>query len=149
MLCRSKRRLLTLAALASAASGPVLAHHSQAMFDMAKCLTIDGTVRTFEYNFPHSWLWIVVPNKDDTQSIWAFEAAAPAQMIEIDKRWARDVVKKGDKITIQYSPNKNGRNSGALHSVLLPDGTKILAATPACGLEPDAIGGRRPDPNAR
>jgi hypothetical protein len=138
------RQLLSLAALACTISNPSIAHHSQAMFEMSKCITIEGTVRTFEYGFPHSWLWVVV-SRDNAPAIWAFEAAAPAQMIEINKRWARTIVKKGDKITVQYSPNKDGGNSGALHSLLLPDGTKLLAATPACALEPDAVGTRRPE----
>ena len=141
---RCSRKLLALAALAGAASSPALAHHSQAMFEMSKCVAIEGTVRTFEFGFPHSWLWIVV-SKDGAPGIWAFEAAAPAQMIEIDKRWARTIVKKGDKVAIQFSPNKDGGNSGALHSLLLPDGKKLLAATPACALESDAVGGRRPE----
>lgn len=101
-------------------------------------------MRAFEYNFPHSWLWVVV-TQNDVQTTWAFEAAAPAQMIEIDKRWNRTIVKKGDKITVQFSPHKSGGNSGALHSLLLPEGTKLLAATPACSQEPDAVGGPRPE----
>jgi hypothetical protein len=142
----SRLRLLpALFTLCGTVSAPALAHHSQAMFDMEKCVTMQATVRTFEYNFPHSWLWVMVPGKGDAMDNWAFEAAAPAQMIEIDKRWARDVVKKGDKITIQFSPHKDGRNSGSLHSILLPNGSKILAATPACKHEADAVGGARPN----
>lgn len=148
-MLRRKINLLTLAALAGAVSSPAFAHHSQAMFEMTKCVTMDGTVRAFEYSFPHSWLWIEVP-KDDATATWAFEFAAPTQMIEIDKRWNRNIVRKGDKITVQFSPNKNGGSSGALHSLLLSDGTKLLAATPACSLEPDAVGGGpRPPAAAR
>lgn len=142
-MLRHKKKLLTLMLLAGTASNAAFAHHSQAMFDMSKCFTLEGTVRAFEYTFPHSWLWVVT-TKDGTQTTWAFEAAAPTQMMEIDKRWNRTIVKKGDKITVQFSPNKSGGNSGALHSLLLPEGTKVFAATPACAQESDAIRGGGP-----
>jgi hypothetical protein len=38
------------------------AHHSKAMFDNDKCATIEGTMRSFEWVYPHAWLWIVVHN---------------------------------------------------------------------------------------
>jgi len=139
-------RMFTLFALAGVAGSPAFAHHSQAMFDMSRCMKLEGTVRAFEYSFPHSWLWIDAV-QDDMPVIWAFEAAAPIQMMEIDKRWSRNVVKKGDKVAIQFSPHKNGGHSGSLHSLVLPEGTRLLAATPACGQEADAIGGPRPAPN--
>jgi hypothetical protein len=53
-------------------------------------------------------------------------------MIEAEHRWKRDVLKTGDKITVRYSPLKDGRTGGALNTVTLPDGTTLRAATPAC-----------------
>lgn len=108
------------------------AHHSQAMFDMTKCYTLEGTVRTFQYQFPHSWLWVVVPNTQGGEDVWGFESAAPSQMMEIDPRWKRDIVRKGDKIKINFSPMRDGRTGGAMGPVTLPDGSVIRAATPAC-----------------
>jgi Family of unknown function (DUF6152) len=116
-------------------SAPAPAHHSQAMFDMSKCLTLTGTVRTFQYQFPHSWLWVVVQKGDGTEDIWGMESAGPAQMMEVNPKWSRTVVKKGDKISLTYSPMKDGRNAGALATLTLPDGTVLRAATPACNLQ--------------
>jgi hypothetical protein len=70
----------TIAALAI--GGNASAHHSQVLFDMNKCLTISGTVRTWQFESPHSWLWVVVPNAKGTSDVWGFEASSPAQMIE-------------------------------------------------------------------
>ena len=111
------------------------AHHSQAFFDMTQCKTITGTIRTFQYQYPHSWMWIYVTNAQGGQDVWGFEAAAPAQMIEVDAHWKRDIVKNGDKVTIKYSPMKDGRNGGALATLTLPDGATLRAATPACSAE--------------
>lgn len=119
----------------SVAGGAAMAHHSQALFDMTKCQTISGTVRTFQYQFPHSWLWLVVNNDKGAQDVWGFESSAPSQMMELEPRWKRDVVKKGDKITVKFSPLKDGRTGGAMASVTLPDGTVLRAATPACAKE--------------
>jgi hypothetical protein len=127
-LCRTA----LLAALALAIGGNAAAHHSQVLFDMNQCLTLSGTVRTWQFESPHSWLWVVVPNAKGSTDVWGFEASSPAQMIEAEHRWKRDVIKTGDKVTIRYSPLKDGRTGGALNTVTLPDGTTLRAATPAC-----------------
>ena len=111
------------------------AHHSQVMFDMSKCVTMTGTVHSFQFQFPHSWLWVVVPNAKGGMDTWGLESSAPAQMTEIEKRWKRDIVKKGDKVTVKVSPMKDGRTGGALATLTLPDGTTLRAATPACSKE--------------
>lgn len=125
-----------LAALASGYAAPTFAHHSQAMFDMNQCLSLQGTVRNWEFGFPHSWLWMIVINKSGAQEIWGLESASPAQMVEVNPKWTRDVVKKGDKISITYSPLKDGRTGGALNKLTLPDGNVLRAATPACAGQP-------------
>jgi hypothetical protein len=128
-----------LSIAAWAISGNASAHHSQVLFDMNKCLTLSGTVRTWQFESPHSWLWVVVPNAaKGTSDVWGFEASSPAQMIEAEHRWKRDVVKAGDKVTVRYSPLKDGRTGGALNTVTLPDGTTLRAATPACAQPPPA-----------
>ena len=50
---------LTMAALALLCGGLVseaLAHHSFAMFDMAKPVTISGVVTSFEWTNPHAYI---------------------------------------------------------------------------------------------
>lgn len=123
------------AAAVSVFTGTAFAHHSQNMFDMNKCLSLSGTVRNWEFGFPHSWLWVVVPNNNGTNDIWGFESASPAQMTEVEPRWKRDVVHKGDMVTVRYSPLKDGRTGGALNQLTLPDGSVLRAATPACAKE--------------
>lgn len=130
MLRRAIRSVLAVCAVAAAT--PAFAHHSQVMFDSKQCLQMEGTVRNWEFGFPHSWLWIIATGTQGTQDIWGFEAASPAQMIEVNDHWTRDVFKKGDKITVRYSPLKDGRHGGQLNAVVLPGGQLLRAATPAC-----------------
>jgi Family of unknown function (DUF6152) len=126
---------IALGIMAAFASAAAHAHHSQALFDMSRCQTLVGTVQSFQLQFPHSWLWVVVPNGKGGMDTWGLESSAPAQMTEVDKRWKRDVVKKGDKISVKISPMKDGRTGGALATLTLPNGTTLRAATPACAKE--------------
>lgn len=42
------------------------AHHSAAMFDHSKTLTLHGTVKNFQFTNPHSWLIVMVTGTDGT-----------------------------------------------------------------------------------
>ena len=42
---------------------PAWSHHSGAMFEPEKVVTLEGTVKEFEYTNPHSWLYVTV--RDD------------------------------------------------------------------------------------
>ena len=124
-----------LTSIAVVASATAQAHHSGAMFDMNKCVHVVGTVRAFEFHFPHSWLWVIVPDVNGGTEVWGFESAAPVQMSEVDPRWTREVLRKGDKIAVKFSPMKDGRTGGALAEVTLPNRLVLRAATPACANE--------------
>src|SRR5687768_11241465 len=50
--------LLLLILLAAAA--PATAHHSPAMFDMAKRVQLAGVVRQFQWSNPHSYIQLLV-----------------------------------------------------------------------------------------
>jgi len=43
-----------------------MAHHSFAMFDSAKTITLTGAVKQFEWVNPHSWIHIMVVNAAGT-----------------------------------------------------------------------------------
>lgn len=131
-MLKQLRALPLIASAAVMTSGPAFAHHSQVMFDSTQCLELTGTVRNWEFGFPHSWLWLWVPNDQGQPDIWGFESASPAQMIEREARWSNTIVKKGDKVVVRYSPMKDGRHGGQLNALTLSSGDKLMAATPAC-----------------
>lgn len=127
-----------LLALAAVTGNAAYAHHSQVLFDLNQCRTLAGTVHAFQYQYPHSWLWVVVPNDKGGEDIWGFEAAAPANMVAMSPRWTRDVVKKGDKVTVKFSPIKDGRTAGALATMILASGETLGVPAPACSGKPPA-----------
>ena len=107
-------------------SPPVSAHHSHAMFDTAKRISISGTVVEFEYTNPHSWL--KVTNEADG-SLWSFETNSPSQLLR--KGIKRTALPAGMKITVTAMPLKDGRNGGQIVSVKKDDGSTLA-------IEPEA-----------
>src|SRR5258706_16151361 len=111
--------LATLAACAFAASA--LAHHSFAMFDSDKTLTMTGTVKEFEWTNPHSWLRIMVQDQATGKPMqWALELGSPAQQQRVG--WKSDSLKPGDKVTVTIHPLKDGSRGGGVLSATLPNG---------------------------
>jgi hypothetical protein len=129
----SLRLAASLAGLSLMGGSVATAHHSQVMFDMAQCKQLAGTVRTFQFQYPHSWLWVYAGDGADKTDIWAFEFAGPGNLVQTDPHWKGDVIKKGDKVVVSYSPMKDGRKAGSMAALTLPDGSTLKIGTPACG----------------
>src|SRR5215472_1424486 len=72
---------LTLACSAALYAFPAVAHHSFAMFDANKTVTLQGTVKAFEWTNPHSWILVNVPNAQGRPEEWTIEAGAPAGLV--------------------------------------------------------------------
>lgn len=137
----TKIKMISLTAACAAAllsSSPAPAHHSFAMFDMTKCRTIVGTIRTFEMVYPHSWIWIDVLQEDGASAPWGFEAPSPTQLKHIDSRWSKAAAAKGAKVTVKFAPLKDGRNGGEMAQLILPDGTALTGSPGLCDSRPGA-----------
>src|SRR4029077_11023160 len=85
---------------------PALAHHSFAMFDATKNVTLDGTVKEFEWTNPHSWIRITVADAAGTSREWAIEMNSPAQNAQ--RGWKSDTLRPGDKVSLVIHPLKDG-----------------------------------------
>jgi hypothetical protein len=139
---------VTVALAGALASQPALPHHSFAMFDTTKCMTLTGTVRKFEWNFPHTWVWINVADAKGAVAAWGFEAEPPADLSRWG--WRKTTLKKGDKITVKFSPIRTGQNAGAINSITLADGKVLPGNRDACSKSgdkttvPDTTTGKRP-----
>ena len=114
-------KLAALAALWAAASvTPTVAHHSFAMFDNTKEVTVVGTVKEFQWTNPHSWLQVNVPGADGKMVEWSFEGGSPGILSR--NGWKRTSVKPGDKVTVIFYPLKDGKPGGSFLEVKAPDG---------------------------
>jgi hypothetical protein len=109
---------------ASAMTLPAWAHHSFAMFDADKTVSITGTVKEFEWTNPHAWLRIMVQDQASGKALqWALEMGSPGQ--QAGRGWKPDSVKPGDKVTITLHPLKDGSRGGQLLSAMLPSGQQL------------------------
>jgi hypothetical protein len=86
---------------------PVLAHHSGAMFEEKKEVTLSGVVKEFQFTNPHSWLLVDVKGPDGKVTTWGFEAEGPSSMIRAGIR-LKDFT-PGTPVTITGRPMKDGR----------------------------------------
>jgi hypothetical protein len=112
--------------LAGASSSPAQAHHSFAMFDHSKAVTLKGTVESFSWGNPHVHITLEVPSdtKDEAAAAtWDVEGASTNIMFR--QGWNRISIKPGDKITVVGFPTKDGTQGVALIYVITPTGEKL------------------------
>ncbi|MFT3906255.1 MAG: DUF6152 family protein [Steroidobacteraceae bacterium] len=115
-----------LAALAFAVTA--LAHHSTAMFDFSKQITLHGTVKELQWTNPHAWLQLLVTDEGGKDVEWGVEMGTPAAMLR--EGWRPTSVAPGDKVTVVISPLKSGEPGGNLVSVTKADGTVVGGKKP-------------------
>jgi hypothetical protein len=96
------------------------AHHSAAGIDRSQSATIEGTVREFRWQNPHSFMQIDVAGDDGETITWTLEMTAPSFLIRAG--WTRSTVKAGDEVTAVVQPLINGDPGGLFVSVTPPDG---------------------------
>ena len=125
-----KSRLLNILAMVALLAIPVLAHHSFTMFDATKQVTITGTVTSFEWTNPHSYIEIDVADEGGAVKHWSIEMGSPSILQQ--SGWKFSSLRKGDKTTLVINPLKDGRAGGFLNTATLPSG-KILGNGPGLG----------------
>jgi hypothetical protein len=117
--------LVTIAVAAFAA--PAFAHHSFAMFDATKNITVDGTVTEFEWTNPHSWLRVMVKDEKTGKPVmWALEMSSPARLTTMGMH--ADSVKAGDTVTVTFHPMRDGTRGGQFLQATLPGGKAVIRA---------------------
>jgi hypothetical protein len=116
-------KAVLLAGVAMAFAAPALAHHSFAMFDAEKTVTMDGTVKEFEWTNPHSWIRMTVADASGKQLEWAVEMGSPQQNAQ--RGWTATSLKPGDKVSVTIHPLKDGSRGGQFMTAVLPNGQKL------------------------
>lgn len=141
------RRFLAFAFLALALSAaPVIAHHSAAGIDRTKSVTVNGTVKEFRWQNPHSWIDVDVPNDKGATVTWSAEMTSPTFLVKAG--WKSSTVKAGDKVSITLRPFKNGDPGGLFVSVTLPDGRIMTERGPGGPAGPGGAPAAPPAPSA-
>lgn len=124
-----KRAAMILAAAASVAGAalPAAAHHSFAIYDRTKTLTIKGTVKTFQWTNPHCVIWLVIqPAGGGDPQEWSIETTSPGVLTR--SGWSRHSLNPGDRVSVVFNPLRDGSHGGGLNSVTILDTGQTLKA---------------------
>lgn len=124
-----KIKALTLAAIALGAhSFSASAHHSFAMFDAERQITLQGIVKEFQWTSPHAWVILAVDESVRSQG-WAIQMNGPSGLVRAG--WQPKTLFPGMPVTMTIRPLRDGTNGGQFIEVTLPDGTVMGAADAA------------------
>jgi Family of unknown function (DUF6152) len=121
-----RRQLIALAtgAVFQAVTGAsALAHHSFAMFDASKKVTLSGTVKEFQWINPHAWVFVMVHGHDGQLEQWAIEMGGPGQMAR--QGFSSHTLAPGMNVEVTIHPLRDGANGGQFMALTLPDGTQL------------------------
>ena len=120
-----KRQLVALALGAAlfGGSSTAFAHHSFAMFDATKQVTLAGTVKEFQWTNPHAWILLMVPNSEGQLAQWAIEMGGPGGLAR--QGWVPKTLTPGMKVSVAIHPLRDGTNGGQFLAVTLPDGKQF------------------------
>ena len=107
-------RLASLTAVTAAGVVvPALAHHSMAMYDFDRTVTVQGAVQEFEWVNPHSSLRLLVKDERTGRSVlWTLEMGSPAHLSETGIY--ANSMKPGDVVSMTLHPRKDGSRSGVV-----------------------------------
>jgi hypothetical protein len=127
-LFRMKLTLGALVLAALVAAVPVFAHHSFAVYDRTKVLTLKGNVKSFQWTNPHCVIWVLVqPEGGGEPQEWSFETTSPGVLTR--GGWTRNSVKPGDRVAVDFYPLRDGSHGGGLSAVTLVDTGQKLSAS--------------------
>jgi hypothetical protein len=116
-------RLLSALAIALVTAVGVSAHHAAAGIDRSKSVTLKGTLKTFSWSNPHSWMEVEVAGEDGKVVVWTVEMTSPAYLVRAG--WKASTIKPGDEVSVTVRPLRSGDPGGLFVSVTLADGRTL------------------------
>jgi hypothetical protein len=105
------------------------AHHSFAMFDHDKQVKMEGKVTDFQWQNPHVYIELDVPEEKAGHKVWTIECANPGILNRVG--WKFNMIKPGDEITVVVAPLRTGEPGALLKQVTLADGRSFTNGAPA------------------
>jgi hypothetical protein len=133
-----KPQFLALLASAALVANQAGAHHSYAMYDDKTVTVLHGTVLSFSYLNPHSWISVLDTTGDSKSPVrWDIQATAPFSLARVGI--SPDTLKPGDRITVAFHPLRDGRHGGSFVLLVTADGV-VHGAKPAdVGLDASSL----------
>ena len=118
-------RVFVVVALAMCAATAAHAHHSSAMYDQEKTLTLRGVVTQVRWTSPHVNFSVQADAaRGQAGAAWVLEATSPGNLMRAG--WARTSLKVGDRISVVVAPLRDGTHGGWCRGVTLVDSGRKL-----------------------
>jgi len=125
----ARKVLGAIGALVSMASPVcVWAHHSSAMFDQSRSITLEGVVEDFRWTNPHAFIQVLVNGDRGTQEEWSVEMNSPELLARAG--WRSDTLRAGDAVSLVVHPGRDDSKGGQYLSGTGPQGPLIAASPP-------------------
>jgi hypothetical protein len=119
-MTRRIRTAILILAMMLAGGAAAVAHHSHAMFDTSREVTITGSVTNYSFRNPHVFLYLDVKGDDGQVVSWTVEMSNISNM---ERRGIyRSTFKPGEVVTIKLNPLRDGRPGGNYTSATGADG---------------------------
>jgi hypothetical protein len=117
---RSSVARATIAAFLGAAAGSALAHHSFAMFDQSKQVTVIGKVTEVQWTNPHVWIFLDGAPAGGKKERWGVEFTSKVHLTR--RNYDPDMVKVGDNVEFTVNPYRDGKPGGRFVAVKMANG---------------------------
>ena len=111
------------AAALSLSGGAASGHHSFAMFDQTRDVTVTGTVKQFQWTNPHAYIQLIAKDSSGRDVEWSMEMGAPMYLYA--RGWRPSSLRAGMQVTVTLNPLRNGRPGGVVRDVVTADGRQI------------------------
>lgn len=105
------------------------AHHSFAVYDNTRSLTLKGVVTKWQWSNPHAYLELDVPEDSGAMKHYVLEGTSINIMIR--GGWRSNMIKVGDQVTAVAAPAHNDGPVGLLLEVTLSNGQQVQMPIPA------------------
>jgi hypothetical protein len=103
-----------------------LAHHSFAMYDPTQVLTLNGTVKEFQWSNPHAIVWVMIFSApDNAPELWTIELpTSPAGLVRMG--WDKRSLNSGDRVILEINPLRGGQHGGSFRKATMVETGKVL-----------------------
>ena len=125
MNARTVTRTLLGVCIALACGTAASAHHSNAMYDFAKSVTLRGVVTEFRWTNPYVTITIMTNSAAGEEGdLWILESTSPGNLARVG--WTRTSVKTNDRVEILVSPLRDGGHGGRCRRLTFLDRKDML-----------------------
>jgi len=99
------------------------AHHSFAMFDRTREVTLTGVVKEFQWSNPHAYIQLTAKNAAGADVEWSLEMGSPMYLYA--RGWRPRTLRPGTQVRVRLNPLRSGSPGGVVLDVSDMNGTSI------------------------